>query len=222
LVGCSSEASKAAKALRQLPDSAAPAQVSVACGQLQKLGPIPDDLKGRCGGAFVAQGQALLAQGKADVGADLLGRAVALGIAQKTADDAKAAGQAAWVAGEPARRAKAEQDARASAAAKKAADAATAKKTAADQAAALKAGAALRRSQESVLRDHFLDQGMDIKVKVSGENATVVTLTYILFSDVWAHKLKKSGGLADQLFDMGFKRIYLKDGNDYNTYIYRK
>lgn len=74
-----------------------------------------------------------------------------------------------------------------------------------------------RLAAESLLRDRYLDAGMDIKVDVSGKNADRITLTYVLFNDVWTHRFQKDGGL-DTLRDMGFKRVDLKSGYDYHIY----
>jgi len=76
---------------------------------------------------------------------------------------------------------------------------------------------AQRLAAESLLREKYLDQGLDIKVDVSGKNADRITLTYVLFNDVWTHRFQKDGGL-DALRDMGFKRVDLKDGYDYHVY----
>jgi hypothetical protein len=76
---------------------------------------------------------------------------------------------------------------------------------------------AQRLAAESILREKYLDQGLDIKVDVSGKNADRITLTYVLFNDVWTHRFQKDGGL-DALRDMGFRRVDLKDGYDYHIY----
>jgi hypothetical protein len=76
---------------------------------------------------------------------------------------------------------------------------------------------AQRLAAESILRERYLDQGLDIEVNVSGKNADRITLTYVLFNDVWTHRFQKDGGL-EALRDMGFRRVDLKDGYDYHVY----
>lgn len=74
-----------------------------------------------------------------------------------------------------------------------------------------------RASLEQVLRESFLDGGLDIKVRVSGKNHDRLKLTYALFSDVWSHRMQKEG-LISQWCGMGFKRIDLTDGYDWSVY----
>lgn len=73
-----------------------------------------------------------------------------------------------------------------------------------------------RLAYPEVLREQFLDKGFDIKVSVSGNNATDLNLTYSLFNDVWVHNFRK-GGLADQVHDLGFKRVHFSDGYQYGV-----
>jgi tetratricopeptide (TPR) repeat protein len=72
----------------------------------------------------------------------------------------------------------------------------------------------VRQALETTLRTLFLDQGLDIKVDVSGKNSDRLTLTYVLFTDVWNHRFDKEG-LIDQWCAMGFKKITLRDGYDW-------
>jgi SH3-like domain-containing protein len=85
------------------------------------------------------------------------------------------------------------------------------------EAAQLEAGEEARRAYGPTLRERFLDAGLDIKVRVSGRDAERLELTYVLFSDVWTHRMQKDG-LVSQWRDMGFARVDVKDGFDYHTY----
>jgi hypothetical protein len=95
------------------------------------------------------------------------------------------------------------------------------KKKAAKEKEIEKSTAGARKEYESLLRTNFLDKGLDIKVKVYGTNNTYISLTYVLIDDVWVHHFKK-GDLIDEIREMGFKRVYFKDGHDYSQYIYWK
>jgi pyruvate/2-oxoglutarate dehydrogenase complex dihydrolipoamide acyltransferase (E2) component len=79
------------------------------------------------------------------------------------------------------------------------------------------ANLAARRLTESMLRERYLDAGLDIKVKVSGKNAERIKLTYALFSDVWSHRMSKDGSVIE-LCNLGFKRIEMSDGYDWGIY----
>jgi len=74
-----------------------------------------------------------------------------------------------------------------------------------------------RRLIEGVLRERYLDAGLDIKVKVTGNNADRIKLTYVLFNDVWSHRLNKEGMVKD-LCGRGFKRIEMSDGYNWGVY----
>jgi len=76
---------------------------------------------------------------------------------------------------------------------------------------------AIRKAYAEKLRDNYLDQGMDIKVSVYGKNNANIKLTFVLFNDVWTHKMQK-GTLIKEIQDMGFKKLSLSDGYDYNVY----
>lgn len=80
---------------------------------------------------------------------------------------------------------------------------------------------AARKAYAKILREHFLDQSMDIKVWVHGAKSQYITLQWALIGDVFVHKFRK-GSLCDEMRAMGFKRIYLKDGYNYSTYVYWK
>ncbi|HYU35106.1 MAG TPA: hypothetical protein VEW48_23380 [Thermoanaerobaculia bacterium] len=74
-----------------------------------------------------------------------------------------------------------------------------------------------RAGLEATLRESFLDRGLDIKVRVTGANHDRLKLTYVLFSDVWSHRMQKEG-LISEWCGMGFKRIDLTDGYDWAVY----
>jgi len=75
-----------------------------------------------------------------------------------------------------------------------------------------------RKAYGAVLRERFLDKGMDIKVVVSGANNDHITLTWSLFSDVWVHQMEKSDGLIPEIYKVGFNRLDVKNGYDYHMY----
>jgi hypothetical protein len=77
--------------------------------------------------------------------------------------------------------------------------------------------AALRKQYEIQLREKYLDQGVNIKVHVYGRNNTIIKLSYPLFNEVWAHKLQK-GTLIDEIKNLGFRKLEMTDGNNYNVY----
>ena len=64
----------------------------------------------------------------------------------------------------------------------------------------------------------FLDHGLDIEVHLSGPKKTVVTLKYILFDAVWAHKFNKEFKVPSTARDFGFKKMVMTDGHDYSVY----
>jgi flagellar biosynthesis GTPase FlhF len=74
-----------------------------------------------------------------------------------------------------------------------------------------------RRLMEGILRERYLDAGLDIKVKVSGDSADRIKLTYVLFNDVWSHRLSKEG-MVSELCNHGFKRIEMSDGYNWGVY----
>lgn len=42
-------------------------------------------------------------------------------------------------------------------------------------------------------------------------------MTYVLFTDVWSHQFGKSGNL-ETMKELGFKKVVMTDGYDYNVY----
>lgn len=79
------------------------------------------------------------------------------------------------------------------------------------------AAKAARVVYAKTLRDHFLDDGLDIKVAVKGSQADRLELRFALFNDVWTHKFEK-GDLVDEIRRMGFKRIDFNNDYDYHVY----
>lgn len=75
-----------------------------------------------------------------------------------------------------------------------------------------------RKEYETTLRNNFLDNNLNIRVKVSGKNNTKITLTYPLFNEVWFRKFETEGHF-DKLAGKGFKKITLTDNYDYNQWI---
>lgn len=59
------------------------------------------------------------------------------------------------------------------------------------------------------LRERFLDEGFDIKVRVAGDESDRLVLEYPLFSDVWAHQFRKQG-LISAMKERGFRRVDMK------------
>lgn len=68
-----------------------------------------------------------------------------------------------------------------------------------------------------LLRNKYLDQGLDIKVNVSGTNKDRITLSFSLFNDVWSHNFSK-GTFFDEIKLLGFKRLVMTDNYDYTVY----
>lgn len=77
----------------------------------------------------------------------------------------------------------------------------------------------IRIASEKILRNQFLDSSLDIKVTVKGKNKDHLYLEYILFSDVWFRKFETEG-LFNQYHDLGFNKVTLSDGYNYNKYVY--
>lgn len=75
-----------------------------------------------------------------------------------------------------------------------------------------------RKDYETTLRNNFLDNNLNIKVKVSGKDNTKITLTYSLFNEVWFRKFQTEGHF-DKLAQKGFKKIILTDNYEYNQWI---
>ncbi len=80
------------------------------------------------------------------------------------------------------------------------------------------AGIGARKEYAKSLREHFLDQNLDIKVRVSGAAADRLTMTFVLFNDVWVHNFMK-GALMQEIWSKGFHAVYMENGYDYSELI---
>ncbi|MBA7658908.1 hypothetical protein ES703_66870 [subsurface metagenome] len=78
---------------------------------------------------------------------------------------------------------------------------------------------ATRKAYERLARNAFLDKGWDIKVRVHGPKNKYITLTWILIGDVFVHNFRKSL-MCQEIDNLGFTRIYFKDGFNYSTYLH--
>jgi len=74
-----------------------------------------------------------------------------------------------------------------------------------------------RQAYGPMLRERYLDQNLDIKVRISGKAADRITLEYVLFNDVWSHKMKDSP-LISEIRDLGFRRLDMENGYDWHIY----
>jgi len=70
-----------------------------------------------------------------------------------------------------------------------------------------------------ILREHFLDKNMDVKVWITGKDNKYLHMKFVLFNDVWVHNFKE-GDLVQEIRKLEFDRVYFTDGFGYNTYIY--
>jgi hypothetical protein len=66
------------------------------------------------------------------------------------------------------------------------------------------------------LRNRYLDDNLDIKVTVYGKNNTKIKLTYVLFGDVWSHKMQSSDAMS-QIQELGFKSLEMSDGYNWGV-----
>lgn len=73
-----------------------------------------------------------------------------------------------------------------------------------------------RKELETILRNAFLDDGQDIKVKVSGKNNTIITLSYCLYNAVWTRDYEKNG-IISSFEKKGFKKLIMTDDYDYKV-----
>jgi hypothetical protein len=77
--------------------------------------------------------------------------------------------------------------------------------------------AQVRKRYADALRTRFLDQGLDAKVWVSGPDGEDVTLSCVIFNDVWARRMQQDG-LLEEMCTVGYKRVRLTDGYDYGVH----
>jgi hypothetical protein len=75
----------------------------------------------------------------------------------------------------------------------------------------------VRQEYGKRLRQKYLDDNLDINVRVSGKNSDHITLEFALFNAVWANKVQK-GELLDEMRKLGFKRMDMTDNYNYHVY----
>jgi len=200
VVGCGpSDYQKSVKILADMPANASPEQVAHQCSWVKKIGVLPAEYSSRCAQAYLAAAQDQIKSGNGSFAVENLKAAVALGADSKVIGRLQE--QAQILVRVESAKAKAAQEA-----AEKA-----------NQAKAKKDSIVARKAYAELLRNKFLDDGADIKVDVRGSNAESLILTYALFNDVWSHRMLKPGGLAGEAFGLGFKKIELSDGYNYNV-----
>lgn len=83
------------------------------------------------------------------------------------------------------------------------------------------AGIRKRAKYEKLARESFLDKGWDIKVRVHGPDNKYITFTWALMGDVFIHNFEKSP-MFDEMYKLGFRRIYYKDDYNFSKYTYWK
>jgi len=84
-------------------------------------------------------------------------------------------------------------------------------------AAIVKLAETMRIKFATDLREQYLDNNMDIKVVTSGPGNKIITLKYVLFNDVWAHKIQK-GDLISKIQGIGFKKLTMTNGYDWTVH----
>jgi len=77
----------------------------------------------------------------------------------------------------------------------------------------------MRVAKQIDIRNNFLDAGLDIKVTVKGKDKDHLYLEFALFNDVWFRRFETEG-IFQQYHSMGFNKVTLTDGYDYNKYTY--
>ncbi|MEP7012023.1 MAG: hypothetical protein ABJC13_16985 [Acidobacteriota bacterium] len=95
--------------------------------------------------------------------------------------------------------------------------AAEARERAAEKRQALVDGTENRQLVADRLRENFLDQGLDIKVRLKGRYKERITFTYVLFSDVWSHRFETEG-ILDSLQAAGYQRVDMTDDYDWHVH----
>jgi len=80
---------------------------------------------------------------------------------------------------------------------------------------------ATRKAYEELARNAFLDKGWDIKVRVHGPKSKYITLTWALMGDIFVHNFEKSS-MFQEMYDLGFRRVYYRDGYNFSKYTYWK
>lgn len=75
-----------------------------------------------------------------------------------------------------------------------------------------KARVAYRVAMADQLQNSYLDDGKNVKVRVSGSNKDVITLTWVMVDEVQAHAMEKDWGALNGMKQAGFKRFIMADG----------
>lgn len=81
-----------------------------------------------------------------------------------------------------------------------------------------KESSAARKKYGEDFRNKLLDNGLNIRVSVSGKDNKKIKLTYPLFDEVWFRKFENEG-YFDTLAREGFNIIELTDGYNYGQYM---
>lgn len=76
----------------------------------------------------------------------------------------------------------------------------------------------------AILRNNFLDKGMNVKVVVSGKDSKRISMSYALFDAVWMRKLERDykegkNGLLNEIRGYDFKEVCLRNYTDYGDCI---
>jgi hypothetical protein len=59
---------------------------------------------------------------------------------------------------------------------------------------------------------------MDVEVTIAARAATTIRMKWVLASRVTAHQFSKNGEFFQNLRNLGFRRLELTDGYDFNWY----
>lgn len=72
----------------------------------------------------------------------------------------------------------------------------------------------MREAYANRLEANYLDNGMDVHVRVQGKKKDSITLKYVLFSRPAVHKIHQDGKLLEEMRQLGFRKAVLADGYD--------
>ncbi|MEQ1735879.1 MAG: hypothetical protein ABL886_05710 [Rhodoglobus sp.] len=81
----------------------------------------------------------------------------------------------------------------------------------------------LRAQAAHEYENSLLNEGLDVRVRVSGAARDRMTITYVLFNRAWAYKITDGGSMSEGAFlrkmqDGGFRRVTFSDGYYDSTY----
>ncbi len=88
---------------------------------------------------------------------------------------------------------------------------ALAKKAKTEAAEKQREGEGNRLRYAATIQSNFYDNGLNITVRTSGPDATVLRLTFVLFDEVFIHNFEK-GPTFDEAKKLGFRKAILYDG----------